>query len=146
MNTLTASLTEQERFSKDSIYGSDRNRTCDLFRGGCFQDSVMRQPTHFHFSLRPVTESNCSLWICSPMTTPAISRVIYKNLIQRIRVVLLVDLRGNSPRCFNHFQVKFLTKLPTVFLKLGSNSGPPSKNIDTAAKAFFQLALFSRKF
>lgn len=26
------------------IYGSDRNRTCGLFRGDCFQDSLERQP------------------------------------------------------------------------------------------------------
>ena len=29
------------------VSGSDRNRTCDLFRGDCFQDSLMRQPTRF---------------------------------------------------------------------------------------------------
>ena len=134
MNTLTANLTEREGFEPPVPCGTTVFKTADL----------NHSPIAPIF--RPVTESSRSLWICSPMTTPAISRVIYKNLIQRIRVVWLVDLPGPSPGSFNHFQVKFLTKLPTVFLKLGPNSGPPSKNIDTATKAFFQLALFSRKF
>lgn len=134
MNTLTASLTEREGFEPPVPFSTTVFKTADLNQlahRSNFQTRNGVEP--FPMDL----QSN---------DNPAISRVIYKNLIQRIRVVLLVDLPGPSPGSFNLFQVKFLTKLPTVFLKLGSNCGLPSKNIDTATKAFFQLALFGRKF
>ena len=93
------------------VSGSDRNRTCGLFRGDCFQDSVERQPHSLPKKLRNYLRKNRT-WTHISNLTFGVLPITLSNFrfLMRVREGSWTPIIGSTIQGNNRYTTRTLLK------------------------------------